>query len=99
MYWGRGVCDFAVLPEMRRRGNGTTVNVTSIGGNVSVPHLLPYTSAKFAATGSSERLRAEVARDGVGVLTVVPGLMHGVAREHVFQGTAPRRVRLVQLRG
>lgn len=65
----------AVLPEMRRRGGGRIANITSIGGRVAVPHLLPYDAAKFALVGFSEGMRAELARDGILVTTVVPGLM------------------------
>jgi short-subunit dehydrogenase len=57
------------------RGGGRIANITSIGGKVSVPWLLPYNSAKFAAVGFSEGLRAELAGTGVKVTTVVPGLM------------------------
>jgi NAD(P)-dependent dehydrogenase (short-subunit alcohol dehydrogenase family) len=65
----------AVIPHMRRRRSGRIVNVTSIGGKVAIPHLVPYDSAKFALVGLSEGLRAELARDGIAVTTVVPGLM------------------------
>lgn len=65
----------AVLPHMRGRGDGRIVNITSIGGKVAVPHLLPYDCAKFATVGLSEGLRAELARDNIKVTTVVPGLM------------------------
>ena len=65
----------AVLPTMRTRRRGRIANITSIGGKIAVPHLLPYDAAKFAAVGFSEGLRAEVAKDGVAVTTVVPGLM------------------------
>ena len=75
MYWGVLHPTLAVLPQMRARRSGRIVNVTSIGGRVSVPHLLPYSSAKFAAVGLSEGLRAELARDGITVTTIVPGLM------------------------
>jgi short-subunit dehydrogenase len=51
------------------------VNVTSIGGAVAVPHLLGYTSAKFAAMGFSTGLGHELEKDGIVVTTVVPGLM------------------------
>jgi len=60
---------------MRARGTGRIVNITSIGGKIAVPHLLPYTCAKFAAVGLSEGLRAELADTGISVTTVVPGLM------------------------
>lgn len=74
-YWGTVYTTLQVLPQMRRRGSGRIVNITSIGGKVSVPHLLPYSAAKFAATGFSEGLRAEVKKDGITVTTIVPGLM------------------------
>jgi hypothetical protein len=60
---------------MRARRAGHILNVTSIGGKVSVAHLLPYSTAKFAAVGFSEGLHAELAPAGIHVLTVVPGLM------------------------
>ena len=75
MFWGMYNTTMAVLPQMRARRSGRIVNVTSIGGKVSVPHLMPYSAAKFAATGFSEGLHAELAREGIRVLTVVPGLM------------------------
>jgi short-subunit dehydrogenase len=65
----------AALPLMRRQGNGRVVNITSVGGKVSVPHLLPYSVAKFAAVAFSEGLRAETGASPVAVTTVVPGLM------------------------
>ncbi len=75
MFWGLVYPTLAVLPQMIERGQGRIVNVTSIGGKVAVPHLLPYACAKFAAVGFSEGLRAELARDGVTVTTIAPGLM------------------------
>jgi short-subunit dehydrogenase len=65
----------AALPAMRAQGHGRIVTIASIGGKVSVPHLLPYSTAKFAAVGFSEGLRAELGRGPVTVTTVVPGLM------------------------
>jgi short-subunit dehydrogenase len=75
MYWGVVHPVLGVLPAMRARRDGSIAIVTSIGGRVSVPHLLPYAGAKFAAVGFAEGLRADVARDGVRVTHVVPGLM------------------------
>src|SRR5215212_2398316 len=74
-FWGVLNPTLAVLPGMRVRGTGRIVNITSIGGKIAVPHLLPYTCAKFAAVGLSEGLRAELADTGISVTTVVPGLM------------------------
>jgi NAD(P)-dependent dehydrogenase (short-subunit alcohol dehydrogenase family) len=63
-----------IVPEMRRWG-GRIVNISSIGGKVAVPHLAPYSASKFALTGFSDALRAELARDNVYVTTVSPGMM------------------------
>ncbi len=77
----------AVLPQMRARGAGRIVNITSIGGKVAVPHLLPYDCAKFALVGFSEGLRAELAGTGISVTTVVPGLMRtGSPPNALFKG-------------
>ena len=75
IFWGTVHPTLAVLPQMRTRGDGRIVNITSIGGKVSVPHLVPYSCAKFAAVAFSEGLRAELRRQGVTVTTIVPGLM------------------------
>jgi short-subunit dehydrogenase len=73
--WGALYMMKAVLPHMRRQGRGRIVNISSIGGKVAVPHLLPYTMSKFALTGLSQGLSAELAQDGILVTTVCPGLM------------------------
>jgi NAD(P)-dependent dehydrogenase (short-subunit alcohol dehydrogenase family) len=86
-YWGPLHATLAVLPSMRYRGSGRIVNITSIGGKVSMPHLLPYDASKFALVGFSEGLHAEVAKDGIRVTTVVPGLMRtGSPRNAIFKG-------------
>jgi NAD(P)-dependent dehydrogenase (short-subunit alcohol dehydrogenase family) len=75
MFWGTVYPTMALLPHFRSRGSGRIVNVTSVGGKVAVPHLLPYTCAKFAAVGFSEGLHAELRDTGVKVVTIAPGLM------------------------
>ncbi len=74
-FWSQVYATLAALPEMRRRGEARVVNITSIGGKVSVPHLLPYCCSKFAAVAFSEGLRSELAKTDLKVVTVAPGLM------------------------
>ena len=63
------------------------MNIASIGGQFSAPHLLPYCASKFALVGLSQGMRAELARDGVYVTTVCPGLMRtGGHRHALFKG-------------
>jgi short-subunit dehydrogenase len=64
-----------ILPEMRLWGGGRIVNISSIGGKVATPHFAPYTASKFALTGFSDAIRAELACDNIQVTTVAPGLM------------------------
>ncbi len=91
MFWGVLYPTLTVLPEMIARQEGRIVNVTSIGGKVGVPHLLPYTCAKFAAVGFSEGLRVEVGRHGIRVTTIVPGLMRtGSFLNAFFKGQQER---------
>lgn len=77
----------AALPHMRAAGSGRIVNISSIGGKIAVPHLLPYTVSKFALVGLSDGLRAELRRHNIRVTTVCPGLMRtGSARHAWFKG-------------
>src|SRR5215207_10885630 len=66
MLWGPINISLAVVPGMRERKRGRIGLITSVGGLVSVPHLLPYCSAKFGAVGFSRGLRAELGLRGVG---------------------------------
>ena len=77
----------AVIPGMQRRQEGRIVNVSSFGGKVSAPHLVPYCASKFALVGLSKGLRSELAKDGVLVTTVCPGLIRtGSPRNVVVKG-------------
>lgn len=86
-FWAPLLCTWQVLPDMRRRRQGRIVNISSIGGRIAVPHLAPYCASKFALNGLSQTLQAELARDGVRVTTVCPGLMRtGSPRHAMFKG-------------
>lgn len=86
-FWGMLYPTLEVLPAMRERGGGRIVNITSIGGKLGIPHLVPYSASKFAALGFSQGLRAEAAEYGIAVTTAVPGLMRtGSPRNAIFRG-------------
>lgn len=74
-FFGALHCVRAVLPSMLARADGHIVNIASIGGLVSVPHLLPYSASKFALVGFSRGLGIELQPKGIRVLTVCPWLM------------------------
>lgn len=86
-FWAPYFTTMAVLDEMKQRKQGRIVNISSIGGKISVPHLLPYCVGKFALTGFSEGLRSALLKHRVYVTTVCPGLMRtGSPRNAFFKG-------------
>jgi NAD(P)-dependent dehydrogenase (short-subunit alcohol dehydrogenase family) len=74
-FWAPYALISDVVPEMRTRGGGRIVNISSIGGKIAVPHLAAYSASKFALTGFSDAIRAELALDKIYVTTVAPGMM------------------------
>ena len=90
-FWGPLYMIVAALPHMRRLGAGRIVNISSIGGKIAVPHLVPYSASKFALVGLSDGLRAELAADNIVVTTVCPGLMRtGSPVNAMFKGRQPQ---------
>ena len=86
-YWGPLHTIEAVLPDMRERRTGRIVNIASIGGKVSIPHLLPYSASKHALVGLSEGYRAELLKDNIYVTTVCPGLIRtGSPKNAIYKG-------------
>jgi NAD(P)-dependent dehydrogenase (short-subunit alcohol dehydrogenase family) len=66
----------AVIPTMRKRGSGTIVNISSVGGIIG---LLPFTTAyhasKFAIEGFTESLRQELADFNINIILIEPGFI------------------------
>lgn len=109
--WGMCFTTWEALPFLRESAQRSTlisgrrlspfsniVNITSLGGVIPVPHLLPYSVSKFAAVGWSETLKAELAPEGVRVFTVVPGLMRTGSHFHaLFKGQKKKEMNLFSL--
>jgi NAD(P)-dependent dehydrogenase (short-subunit alcohol dehydrogenase family) len=74
-FYGPLYACLAAVPHMCRQGGGRIVNISSIGGKIAVPHLLPYCASKFALAGLSEGLRLELRRHGIFVTSAFPWLM------------------------
>ena len=90
MYYGVVHPVLAALPVMKDRGAGRILVISSIGGKLPAPHLLPYVAAKHAAVGFAEGLRVEAIRHGITVTCAVPGLMRtGSPRNALFTGDQP----------
>ncbi len=98
---------YAALPHMMAQlpvrfgpvaRRASIVNIASIGGKVSIPHMLPYSAAKFALVGFSEGLHAELRGSGVRVTTVCPGLMRTGGEDHAqFVGNVEKEQRWFML--
>jgi short-subunit dehydrogenase len=85
-FWAPFILYLLVAPQMRVNG-GRIVNISSIGGRIAVPHMATYSASKFALTGFSDAIRAELARDNILVTTVTPGLMRTGSHIHAkFKG-------------
>jgi short-subunit dehydrogenase len=86
-FWAPYELTMQIIPHMRRNGGGRIVNISSIGGKVAVPHMAAYSASKFALTGFSDALRAELAHDDIHITTVTPGLMRTGSEIHAkFKG-------------
>lgn len=73
------------MPEMKARGSGHIVNTSSVNGLVPFASFAAYTASKFAVTGLSEAIRAELEPFGVGVSILYPGL----TRSRMSEGQVP----------
>ncbi len=86
-FWASLYTMHHALPHFLRQGGGRIVNITSIGGKIAVPHLLPYSASKFALVGLSEGMHAELKQHNIHVTTVVPNLIRsGSPRNVVVKG-------------
>ncbi len=85
------------LPLLLRGTLPAIVNISSIAGKRGIPGRSEYSASKFAVQGFSEALRAELAKDGVDVIVVNPGLTQTNFSKNMLEQKA--RVQLDHLRG
>jgi short-subunit dehydrogenase len=81
-----------VVPHMRARRSGTVVNVSSIGGKMTLPWLTLYSSTKFAVSSLTEGLRMELMRDNVHAMLVCPGYVRTAFQRNALGGEPPSDV-------
>src|SRR6185312_11730204 len=83
----------AVLPAMRRRREGTIVNVASLAGRNGFAGGTAYTASKHAVLGFARSLMLEVRKEGIRVLTICPGSVDtGMLRDQPMLKSAPDRI-------
>ena len=83
----------AVLPAMRRRKQGTVVNVASLAGRNGFAGGTAYTASKHAVLGFSKSLMLEARKDNVRVIAVCPGSVDtGMLRDQTMLKSEPGRI-------
>jgi short-subunit dehydrogenase len=85
------------LPLLKQGHTPAIVNISSIAGKRGIPARSEYSASKFAVQGFSEALRAELAKDGIDVLVVCPGLTQTNFSKNMLEQKA--RVQMDHLRG
>jgi short-subunit dehydrogenase len=65
----------AFLPKMRDRRNGRIINVSSVGGLITLPYFGVYNSTKYAIESLSDALRYELRAFGIDVTLIEPGII------------------------
>jgi NAD(P)-dependent dehydrogenase (short-subunit alcohol dehydrogenase family) len=85
--WGYIHTINALLPHFITRKSGTIVNVCSIGGIDPIPYQVPYTTSKYAVTGLTKSLHAELAPKGIHVCGIYPSFIRTSLMERgIFRG-------------
>jgi short-subunit dehydrogenase len=87
----------ACLPLLRLGNRPAVVNISSIAGKRALPARSEYSASKFAVQGFSDALRCEVAKDGIDVLVICPGLTQTNFSKNMLEQKA--RLQLDHLRG
>ena len=65
----------AFIPGMRARGKGRIINVSSVGGRITLPYFGVYNSTKYAVESLSDALRYELRPFGIDVVLIEPGVI------------------------
>lgn len=78
---------YAVLPSMRKRKQGTIINISSVAGRKTFPNHAIYCGTKFAVHAMSENIREEVAADNVRVIIIAPGAAETELLSHTTSDT------------
>jgi NAD(P)-dependent dehydrogenase (short-subunit alcohol dehydrogenase family) len=81
-FWGPLYTMKAVLPEMKERRSGRIINVSSLAGIASLPHMVPYSASKSALISLSEGFREEFIKDNIYITLATPGLIRTGAHEN-----------------
>jgi short-subunit dehydrogenase len=81
-----------VVPHMRAQSSGVIVNVSSVGGKVTLPWLTLYSASKYALGSLTDGLRMELKKDGIHTIAVCPGYVKTKFQDHALGGDPPPKI-------
>ena len=96
-FFGTTETSRVLLPLLRRGNRPAIVNISSVAGKRGIPARSEYSASKFAVQGFSEALRAELAKDGIDVLVICPGLTQTNFSKNMLEQKA--RMQMDHMRG
>jgi short-subunit dehydrogenase len=96
-FFGLAETTRVLLPLLRQGQRPAIVNISSIAGKRGIPARSEYSASKFAVQGFSDALRAELAKDGIDVIVVCPGLTQTNFSKNMIEQKA--RLPMDHLRG
>jgi NAD(P)-dependent dehydrogenase (short-subunit alcohol dehydrogenase family) len=88
---GQFNCVRVAVPHLRRSGNASIMNVSSLAGRLGFPLRTPYASAKWGVVGFSRSLSMELGADKIRVNALLPGIIAGERQQRVLTAKAKAR--------
>ena len=85
-------CMQAVIPVIKRQGEGMIINVSSVAGHIPLPYSAAYCATKFAMNAIGKAARMELRASGVHVMTVCPGTIATSFQANAVKGTERLRI-------
>ena len=90
--FGAVECMQAVIPVMKRQGEGMIINVSSVAGHIPLPYSAAYCATKFAMNAMGKAARMELHASGVHVMTVCPGTIATSFQANAVKGKERKRI-------
>lgn len=88
---GQFNCVRLAVPHLRRSGNASIMNVSSLAGRLGFPLRTPYAAAKWGVIGLTRSLAAELGPDRIRVNALLPGIVAGARQQRVLTAKAAAR--------
>ncbi|HZQ61684.1 MAG TPA: SDR family oxidoreductase, partial [Casimicrobiaceae bacterium] len=88
---GQFNCVRLAVPHLRRSGNASIINLSSLAGRLGFPMRSPYASAKWGVIGFSRSLSMELGPDKIRVNALLPGIIAGERQQRVLTAKAKAR--------